>query len=252
MRMIFSYIRRGVFLSLLILSTSVFADTLTKEATFYSDSFEGGGTSNGDTFSQSDFSAAICDMPLGQYLYVSTGSVGIVVDANDRPSCARYPQVIDLSREAFRTLAPLSVGRLSSVSVTPIGWAAKTAKGFLPKNAFAHLHIALDSSIPTVLFSGESIEIRGHVTDSQRNVLIYLSHASDAIEPISFLAPVDAKGYFRSVLALPKLAGDYTIVIASGNSFNTDTFSTITLIDPTTLTYPTLPLVRSRITPVFQ
>ena len=99
----------------------VWADALTKEATYYSDSFDGGTTANGEKFSQNDFSAAICDIALGQYLYVSTGSTGIVVSANDRPNCSRYPEVIDLSREAFRTLAPLSTGRIAGVSVTPIG-----------------------------------------------------------------------------------------------------------------------------------
>ena len=138
-RMIFSFFRRGTFLLLLLLSTSVWADTLTKEATYYSDSFDGGTTANGEKFSQNDFSAAICDMALGQYLYVSTGSTGIVVSANDRPNCRKYPDVIDLSREAFRVLSPLGVGRISGISVTSIGSASKTPKGFLTSDVFAHL-----------------------------------------------------------------------------------------------------------------
>lgn len=105
------FFRRIAFLSLsvfLISADLLFADTLSKEATFYSDSFDGGSTSNGRTFDQTKYSAAICGIDLGQYLYVSYGGTGIVVEANDRPNCSKYPNVIDLSREAFRFLAPLS------------------------------------------------------------------------------------------------------------------------------------------------
>lgn len=110
--MIFSYLSpRIAFLALsfLLISTQpLFAETVSKEATFYSDSFDGGSTANGERFSQIEHSAAICGMDLGQYLYVSKGNTGIVVKANDRPNCRKYPDVIDLSREAFRFLAPVT------------------------------------------------------------------------------------------------------------------------------------------------
>ena len=72
--MIFSYKEsKFVLMTLFLIPITGFAvgETYTKEATFYSDSFQGGGTANGDIFDQNVFSAAICDIPLGQYLYVS-------------------------------------------------------------------------------------------------------------------------------------------------------------------------------------
>lgn len=159
--------------------------------------------------------------------------------------------MIDLSREAFRFLAPLSAGRLSDVSVTPIGWAPKSPKGFLAKDAFAHLGIGLDSNIPTVLFRGEGIEIRGRVTDGQKNIIVYLANDAETISPQSFLVQVKKDGTFRTVLTLPNTSGSYSLVLASGNSFNTSTFSTIELIDRNILAYPILSGSLAKIVPVF-
>lgn len=114
--MFFSFSSRFLFFSILTISIPanlVFADTVRKEATFYSDAFEGSRTANGDTFHQASYSAALCDVPLGSYVYASYGSTGIVLDANDRPNCSRYPDVIDISRDAFERFAPLSRGRLA-------------------------------------------------------------------------------------------------------------------------------------------
>lgn len=72
--MFFSFSLRFFLLSILpfsILLNSTFADTITKEATFYSDAFEGSSTSNGDIFHQSEYSAAVCDIPLGRLVYAS-------------------------------------------------------------------------------------------------------------------------------------------------------------------------------------
>jgi rare lipoprotein A (peptidoglycan hydrolase) len=75
--MIFSYSKRSISLLsvVLLFPVSLFAaETLTKEATYYSDVFQGEITANGDTFDQGVYSAAMCDIPLGQYLYVSKGN----------------------------------------------------------------------------------------------------------------------------------------------------------------------------------
>lgn len=79
------------------------------DATYYSDDFEGGYTANGDVFSQSNHSAALCAEELGQFIYVSRGNTGMTVLANDRPNCTRYPNLVDLSRSAFESFAPLPV-----------------------------------------------------------------------------------------------------------------------------------------------
>lgn len=75
--MTFSYNKSGIALLAIVflVPISVSAtDTLTKEATYYSDVFQGEQTANGDTFDQGVYSAAMCDVPLGQYLYVSKGN----------------------------------------------------------------------------------------------------------------------------------------------------------------------------------
>lgn len=122
--MFFSIFPRILFLvcilSFVFSSNIVFADTATKEATYYSDAFEGSHTSNGDTFHQSGYSAALCDVPLGSYVYASYGSTGVVLDANDRPNCSRNSDVIDISRDAFQLFAPLSKGRLPDIQVTTL------------------------------------------------------------------------------------------------------------------------------------
>ncbi len=51
----------------------------------------------------------MCDVPLGQYLYVSHGNTGVVVDLNDRPNCSRFPQIVDLSTVAFKKFSPLTI-----------------------------------------------------------------------------------------------------------------------------------------------
>ncbi len=249
--MIFSFLRTFIILALFLLSAPLYAETFSREATFYSDSFDGGSTSNGRTFDQTKYSAAICGIDLGQYLYVSYGGTGIVVEANDRPNCSKYPNVIDLSREAFRTLAPLSVGRISPVSVTPIGWAPMTAKGFLPRDAFAHLGVLLTIDIPTILFTSDTIEIRGRVTDGKKNMIVYLSSEDEGTSPMSFLVSVKSDGTFRTHILLPETTGKYALVLASGNSFNTSTFSRIELIDRNTLSYPVLSGSLGKITPIF-
>jgi hypothetical protein len=230
-----------------IFSFQVFAETLVKEATFYSDSFDGNQTANGDRFDQKWYSAAICNIPLDQYIHVSNGRTGIVLDANDRPNCSSYPQVIDLSREAFRTLAPLSTGRIPDVKVTPIGPApTNLTKKFLPVDTFRHLGIILDSQIPTVVFSGEGMEIRGKTVSNDSHVLIYALWDGKST---SLLAPVDPDKSFRGFIKFPDIVGDIVFVVASGNSFDTDQYATLSLISPASLSYPILPTERLRYTP---
>ena len=226
-----------------------FADTMTKEATFYSDNFDGGSTSNGDRFSQKAYSSAVCGIDLGQYLYVSKWGTGIVVKANDRPNCTKFPNIIDLSREAFRTLGSLTLWRISDISVTPIGWAPKSAKWFFASDVFSHLGVILDSQVPTVLFAGDGIEIVWHLTDGKKYALLYIAWNDWSEVSQNILIPVGNSWIFRTSFILPKTPGQYTFIIASGNSFSTSTFSTIEIIERSTLIYPELPSLRSKISP---
>ncbi len=90
----------------------IFATTLSKEATYYADSFEGSRTSNGEIFSQDGFTAAMCDISLGKNVYIASGNTGTIVRVNDRPNCLRYPNIIDLTKKSFSLFAPLSTGRI--------------------------------------------------------------------------------------------------------------------------------------------
>ena len=90
------------------------------QATYYSDSLEGGLTANGNIFSQNTHSLAACDIPLGQYGYISRGGTGIVATIDDRPNCSKYPNLVDLSRTVFQVFSPTRVGNISDVFLTSV------------------------------------------------------------------------------------------------------------------------------------
>lgn len=79
---------------------------------YYADNFEGAGTSGGNKFSQAVFSSANCDVPFHTLIQLVSGEKSVIVKNNDRPNCRLHPDIVDLSTIAFRTLAPLSRGRL--------------------------------------------------------------------------------------------------------------------------------------------
>jgi rare lipoprotein A (peptidoglycan hydrolase) len=83
------------------------------DITYYADSFDGRGTASGERFSQNVHSAARCSVSFGKLLQVSFAGKSLIVKANDRPNCSKYPNVVDLSSSAFKVLAPLSKGRLA-------------------------------------------------------------------------------------------------------------------------------------------
>lgn len=144
---------------------SAWAETFFRDATYYGDDLHGNSTANGDVFDRDAYSVAICNIPLDQYLYVSDGKKGIVVDANDRPNCSRSADSMDLSPSAFQVFSPLDVGRIANLSVTTIGKSPTNhAKTFLPRDIFAHLGVILTTDIPTVLFAHETREIQGKIS----------------------------------------------------------------------------------------
>jgi rare lipoprotein A len=71
---------------------------------YYNDSFEGKHTSAGNIFSQEFFSAAKCGTPLNTLTQVILNQKSLLVKVNDRPSCTRFPNLIDLSTNAFDPL----------------------------------------------------------------------------------------------------------------------------------------------------
>lgn len=184
---------------------------------FYSDDFENGGTSQGDRFNQSAYSAARCGVELGRLLQVAYGTRSVVVKANDRPNCRIHPDIVDLTTTAFRTLAPLSSGRLKgSVEVlgtTPSGY----RKEALDANGFQSLGVVLDAGIPNTYLAGETLRISGKVTDGKEDSLVFLKGPDG--ERYSRSMPVE-NGSFSYEIPLLQ-SGRYDLVVASGMGFST-------------------------------
>lgn len=80
-------------------------------------------------------------------------------------------------------------------------------------------------------------------------VIVYIAHTEDPDVKETSLVKVRKDGTFSTRILLPKKIGNYTFVIARGKSFNTDSYSTLTLIDPDNLDYPSLPTEKYRLIP---
>jgi uncharacterized protein YkwD len=238
--------------NLLILSLFLVpVNSFTLEATYYADSFEWGGTADGSKFSQEVFSAAACDVELGQYGYVRYGNTGAVVTINDRPNCRKHPEIIDLSRRAFEIFAPTSVGRISDTDLSIIG---KNVNSFpkknLDRNTFANLGIRLTSDLSNTYFTDESILIQGKVTIKKEYALIYLEEKSTKKKVVTELAKTDKNGNFSFLLQFPKNGGEYYLIVAGGNSFETTEPTRIKLVQRDSFMYPDIPTVLRTFHPI--
>jgi rare lipoprotein A len=94
-------------MSLLMIAPSVSAGNVVKSATYYSDWFVGRKMANGKRFHQHTMVAAHPTYRLGTRLRVRYKKRSVVVVVTDRCRCS-----IDLSKAAFRKLAPLRKGRI--------------------------------------------------------------------------------------------------------------------------------------------
>ena len=90
-------------------------------ASFYSNSFNGKKTANGEVYSHKKMTAACNVLPLGTWIRVTNLRNGksVVVKTNDRLH-TRMKRVIDLSREAAEKLGYVKSG-LTRVRVEVIG-----------------------------------------------------------------------------------------------------------------------------------
>jgi hypothetical protein len=128
--------------------------------------------------------------------------------------------VVDLSTRAFSLFAPLPRGRISDISVTPIGTAqSKIPKKDLPQNIFSSLGVSLLTPISNTYFAGDHILIEGRVTDGKKILLSYIENSATE-EEVTRLISTDETGYFRAVLSFPKNPGVYSLILASGNAFS--------------------------------
>lgn len=88
-------------------SQPVSANNFKTTATYYSDYYAGRQMANGKIFRQSGLTAAHRSLKFGTRLRVTHKGKSVVVVVTDRCRCT-----LDLSKAAFKRLAPLSKGRI--------------------------------------------------------------------------------------------------------------------------------------------
>lgn len=104
------------------LAASIFlfaVNALALESSWYGDECAGKPMANGKPFDPAAMTCASWDYPLGTKLRVTHNDKSIIVTVTDRGPAKRLyakGRKLDLSREAFRRLAPLRLG-LIEVSV---------------------------------------------------------------------------------------------------------------------------------------
>lgn len=197
--------------------------------TYYADGFEGENTSNGNTFRQAGFSAARCNIPLNTLLQLRYGDTGIIVKANDRPNCSRYPDIVDLSKAAYSRLSAGS----SPGSFVPLGLVTnESVKEYLQTDFFADVGIGLDANIPDWYLPNETLRISGHTTDGNTESLIYVVTPSG--QKISYGQDNLDKNRFEYLIPLTEV-GSYEFVVASGRSFSGVHAMTFEVLDATAL-----------------
>lgn len=117
---------------ILTIAIGVASHANTTTASYYADKFNGRKTANGEVFSNGGMTCASNEYKLGTYVEVTNIKTGksITCKVNDRIGKAGR---IDLTKNAFGQLAPLSAG-LVKVRVTPVDKGAKVDMGLLAKN----------------------------------------------------------------------------------------------------------------------
>ncbi len=106
-------------------------------------------------------------------------------------------------------------GKVAELGWTPSGYVKRT---YSP-DAFAHLGIRLDDGIPNTYLPGETLSVRGSVTDGKTDTVLFLRAPSGAKESLSY--GVGADGRFSYEYPLSEV-GEYELVVASGMGFSTD------------------------------
>ena len=106
-------------------------------------------------------------------------------------------------------------------------------------STFRELGIELRENIADTYYVWDSILIRGRVTDGRLYALIYLKNTTTG-ESISELAETNTTGEFQMPISLPQAEWEYTLIIASGNSFNTTIRYTIRLVANRSIAIPSV------------
>ena len=98
-----------------------------------------------------------------------------------------------------------------------------------PMSVFRELGVELSDPIADTYYAWDAILIRGRVTDGKQYALIYIKNIATG-ESISELAETTTTGEFSYPLSFPRFEWNYSLIIASGNSFNTTIHQTIELV----------------------
>lgn len=99
-----------LFLAIALLATASQANY----ATYYGDKFHGRKTANGERYNQNAFTCASNKHKFGTRLKVTNTANGksVICRVNDRSGFSKYGTTLDLSKGAFKKIAPLSDGKV--------------------------------------------------------------------------------------------------------------------------------------------
>ncbi|OAV32182.1 septal ring lytic transglycosylase RlpA family protein [Moraxella catarrhalis] len=99
-----------LFLAIALLATASQANY----ATYYGDKFHGRKTANGEQYNQNALTCASNQYKFGTRLKVTNKANGksVVCRVNDRGGFGKYGTALDLSKGAFKNIAPLSDGKI--------------------------------------------------------------------------------------------------------------------------------------------
>lgn len=99
-----------LFLAIALLATASQANY----ATYYGDKLHGRKTANGERFNQNAMTCASNRHKFGTRLKVTniTNGKSVICRVNDRGGFSKYGTTLDLSKGAFKKIAPLSDGKI--------------------------------------------------------------------------------------------------------------------------------------------
>ncbi|EKD65956.1 MAG: hypothetical protein ACD_49C00074G0033 [uncultured bacterium (gcode 4)] len=129
------------------------------ELMYYNDSFEGKHTSAWNIFSQEFFSAAKCGTPLNTLTQVILNQKSLLIKVNDRPSCSRFPNLIDLSTNAFDPLYRRYAGKQKWEYIELQAIGKDYYKRYIPVNFFKNAGISVSLKTPNSFIWNETFNL---------------------------------------------------------------------------------------------
>jgi len=129
------------------------------ELMYYNDSFEGKHTSAWNIFSQEFFSAAKCNTPLNTLTQVILNQKSLLIKVNDRPSCSRFPNLIDLSTNAFDPLYARYVWKQKWEYIELQSIGKDYYKRYIPVDFFKNAGITVSSKTPNTFLWNETFNL---------------------------------------------------------------------------------------------